>query len=457
MVPAHLVIARTNYFPLENVTARASELAPVVLRYGAFTAIVAGMAFSGPLSFTAVSLFSGLSAGAIIYNYCSLSCLLFREEGPSDLQVLFNEWDIYEQKADSVVRTAAKSVFVVSAIFAGLMVGTFVSHSAFVLYAAQAGGGALVSLPGLSSLSFLLAFSRSLIHFLKERAAFLNQGYETQIAEYKTELVRVLKEMGRPNENFQEDERLLFIGEKLAVFLGNYQVFDSARSFVDVPELWEGMPNYLSDETLALYPDIFKILPAHKMEAVATLRTRYFVAKETLRLIKESVELQGSDLQMQFLTQRLANIKRTICPEGAPKDKVAATQELCLSIDSLLQKLRVMEKSRWTNAARVVDYLFQVTLSGSVMVAQMCRQPISTALGFSSKLFFDFEELHALDRSSSHAIHQNFTEVMRTVFTKVSRLRIALFLGPLGGFIEGRSHAEMALFYGRQLRGAVGF
>lgn len=114
----------------------------------------------------------------------------------------------------------------------------------------------------------------------------------------------------------------------------------------------------------------------------------------------------------------------------------------------------MVPQPRWTGAARIVNNVFHIALSGSLLTVEAVYQPTPVLIGFVHGLLRETGreiELITLYRPSPDYVHQEFTEFMRELCARIWGVTLRMRLGRLGGMLAGMAHANAFRYYGRQL------
>jgi hypothetical protein len=174
---------------------------------------------------------------------------------------------------------------------------------------------------------------------------------------------------------------------------------------------------------------------------------------------------EGERLNTEIIIERIVNFCQTrnndekIAP--SPKEVEEASSAPEPAPLSAPMPPQVVPQPRWTRVSRVVNRIFHVTLTTSLMALQLYHLPISTSLGFVFRLTQNisnnraFSTISRFSRPAPDYISQGFSERMRNLWVQIFINTWSLQIGPIGGFITGTIHADNTLSYLQQWRGRI--
>jgi len=173
----------------------------------------------------------------------------------------------------------------------------------------------------------------------------------------------------------------------------------------------------------------------------------------------------GRKLSIEIISDRIFNFckakdlnKNTDAPQKEIEKVSPAPEPELLAVPMPSQ---IVPPPRWARVSRVVNRIFHVTLTASLMALQLYHLPISTSLGFIFRLTQNisnnrtFSTIFSFSRPAPDYISQGFSERMRNLWMQLFINTWSLEIGPIGGFITGVFHADNTLSYLQQWRGRI--
>jgi len=167
-------------------------------------------------------------------------------------------------------------------------------------------------------------------------------------------------------------------------------------------------------------------------------------------LIKHGIlnKPDGKELDRATIIERIVTHCKGSPVEAPQKEGVAAP----VAAPSPQQAV-VAPQPRWARVSRVVNFIFHVTMTVSLLAVQLYYLPLSTAAGFILRLFYNPSQnpflagMSKLFQPPPDYIRQGFFERMRYLYNQIWTTSFSLAIGPIGGFITGAIHADAASLY----------
>lgn len=200
-----------------------------------------------------------------------------------------------------------------------------------------------------------------------------------------------------------------------------------------------------------------------------TANFRQLGTRLELNLGNQEIERTCKHLDEFGLQNRDALIKNHILdkrPDGQPLDSETLINRIvnfCKGSlpDEAVVPVEVANQPRWARVSLILNNVFHVTLTGSLIGIQLYYNPISTLAGFFFELIHPFSQNPLLGRlsrifsPSPDYIHQSLPQNMRYIYVHIWATTWGLRIGAIGGFITGSLHAQATRFYIRQWQGRI--